>query len=80
MPEKLTFKNVLDDVSAAHDWLAREIERLEATGKKNIKVHYPKLHAQQLRISELDDTARYGKHEAIGHRGGPYEITIEYDG
>jgi hypothetical protein len=77
MPEK-RFPNALDDVLKAGDWLAREVEQLEVTGKRITAVRYPKLLGRELRVAELGAVSRYGKYEAIGHRG-EYQIVIEYD-
>ena len=76
MPEK-TFPNALDDVIAARDWLAREVEQLEVARKRIIEIRYPKLLAERLRITATEDSARYGKHKAVGHRG-EYQIVIEH--
>jgi hypothetical protein len=77
MPQK-SFLVDLNDVPAARDWLSREVEQLEVEGKRIAKIHYPKLVAEELRITEVGDLARYGKYEAVGRRG-EYGIVIEYN-
>jgi hypothetical protein len=68
-------------VQHPRDRLAHEVEQLEVAGKRITKIHYPRLYAKDLRITESDDgRARYGKYEAIGTHGGPYEVVIEYEG
>ena len=41
-------------------------------------IRYPKLIEEKLKITEVGDSARYGKHPAVGHPGES-GIVIEYD-
>jgi hypothetical protein len=77
MPQK-SFVVDLNDIPAAVDWLGREVEQLEIARKRITMIRYPKLIEEKLKITEVGDSARYGKHPAVGHRGES-GIVIEYD-
>jgi hypothetical protein len=78
MPE-IKFRVAPTDVPHPRDRLAHEVEQLELGRKRITKIHYPKLYASDLRIAEDENRAKYGKYDAIGNHGGPYEVVIEYE-
>ena len=78
MPE-IKFRVDLTDVPLPRDRLAHEVERLQVARKRITNIQYPKLYARELLIAEDDNRAKYGKYDAIGTHGGPYEVVIEYE-
>jgi hypothetical protein len=68
-----------NDVPAARDRLSREVEQLELTATRGIKIHYPSRFADELKIGVVGDAGRYQGHPAFVRDDVPYTILIEHE-
>jgi hypothetical protein len=61
------------------DRLAREVEHLEAIGKKIVVIRYPPRFADELGIAQGHNTAIYRGHPASAQTVVPYEVVVEFE-
>jgi hypothetical protein len=66
-------------LEGAGDRLAREVEHLEAIGKKIVLIRYPPRFADELGIAQGHNTAVYRGHRASAGTAVPYKVVIEFE-
>ena len=66
-------------LEGAGDRLAREVEHLEAIGRKIVLIRYPPRFADELGIAQGHNAAIYRVHPASAQTVAPNEVLIEFE-
>ena len=66
-------------LEGAGDRLAREVEHLEAIGKRIVAIRYPPRFAAELGIAQGHNMAIYRDHPASAQTIVPYEVVVEFE-
>jgi len=66
-------------LEAAGDRLAREVEHLEAIGKKIVVIRYPPRFADELGVAQGHNMAIYRGHPASAQTVVPNEVLIDFE-
>jgi len=66
-------------LEGAGDRLAREVEHLEAIGRKILVIRYPPRFADELGIAQGHNAAIYRVHPASAQTVVPYEVLIDFE-
>jgi len=66
-------------LEGAGDRLAREVEHLEAIGKRIVLIRYPPRFANELGVAQRHNAAVYRGHPASAQTVVPNEVLIEFE-